>query len=73
MVRKEIQEVDGSVTTETAHNLNRDYMKTPDAISPAIPEALVKNYCCRNPGKAIGIALGVGIMLGAAFVKMVNR
>ena len=68
--------------TEEAHNLSRDYMKTPDAIAKTETQLKVstnkamreiQKYCRDNPGKAMGIAAGVGALVSLILVKAISR
>ena len=77
-----LKKLDGNVSIEAEKNLKREYMKTAEKITEAAKEENfsankviqdVQDYCRENPGKAMGIAAGVGVLAGILLIKVFNR
>lgn len=73
-----MKKMEGSVGAETESNMKQDYMKAAEKVTDAAKEAKstardsfknVQKYCRENPGIAMGIAAGVGVLVSLALVK----
>jgi ElaB/YqjD/DUF883 family membrane-anchored ribosome-binding protein len=73
---------DGNMLLEADRNTKIDYPRAAEKITDAAKEAKfsamttmksIQDYCRENPGKAIGIAAGVGAVVGLALMKTFGR
>ncbi len=77
-----LKKMNGAVSGEAESNLKGDYMQTAEKISDAAKEATssahqaikdIQDYCRENPGKAMGIAAGVGALVSLILIKSFSR